>query len=177
VSCKRIQDELSAYLDGQLPDGEKARVREHLATCPRCAAGFEDLKALGRLVDELDGMPVPAGFAERVRRSAETPADRRAAVVRPLAASPPQSIGSLLLGGTLTRIAAVLMVAFGLWVGLSLGGTVGAAGTAAGGAAVSGTAQSSDEEADPLDLPIGSLSAAPAGSLTEVYLAMESDDE
>jgi anti-sigma factor RsiW len=168
VNCKRTTDQLSAYLDGQLPDGEKAQVREHLATCPRCAAELESLKRLEGLVDGLPGLPAPLGFAERVRR---------AAVVRPLPGLQPQSIGSILFGGMLTRVAAVLMVVCGLWMGISLGGTVSSAASAGDGTVVAEETQSSVDDADPLDLPVGSLSAAPVGSLTEVYLAMASGDD
>jgi hypothetical protein len=54
---------------------------------------------------------------------------------------------------------------------------MGGAVSSATAAADTETEQSSVEEADPLDLPVGSLSAAPAGSLTEVFLAMASDEE
>jgi anti-sigma factor RsiW len=168
VSCKRTQDELSAYLDGQLPDDGEERVREHLAVCPRCAAELEGLTRLNGLIDGLEEMPVPAGFAARVRR---------AAVVRPFAAPQPQSIGSILFGGLLTRVAAVLMVVFGLWVGLSMGGAVGSAAGTSDGTAATGVARSSTADADPLDLPVGSLSAAPVGSLTEVYLDISGDGQ
>jgi anti-sigma factor RsiW len=43
MSCERIQDLLSPYLDGELAPAERAEVDAHLAGCPDCA----DL--LGRL--------------------------------------------------------------------------------------------------------------------------------
>jgi len=41
---------LSAYLDGELPAAEAARVQAHLAACPACSAEADELRALGRLM-------------------------------------------------------------------------------------------------------------------------------
>ena len=57
---------LQALLEGDLPQRERARAEEHLASCARCAA---EMEAWSTLFRELDGLPglVPApGFAERV---------------------------------------------------------------------------------------------------------------
>jgi anti-sigma factor RsiW len=37
MSCERIQELLSAYLDGELSPAERAEVDAHLAACPECA--------------------------------------------------------------------------------------------------------------------------------------------
>ena len=37
MSCERIQDLLSPYLDGELAPAERAEVDAHLAACPECA--------------------------------------------------------------------------------------------------------------------------------------------
>ena len=37
MTCKRIEELLSAYLEGELPAGEKAEVDAHLAACRECA--------------------------------------------------------------------------------------------------------------------------------------------
>ena len=41
MSCERIQDLLSPYLDGDLTPGERADVDAHLDACPDCAAERE----------------------------------------------------------------------------------------------------------------------------------------
>jgi predicted anti-sigma-YlaC factor YlaD len=38
MTCQRIEELLSAYLEGELGAGEKAEVDGHLAACPGCAA-------------------------------------------------------------------------------------------------------------------------------------------
>ena len=62
LSAERLQ----AFLDGDLPAGDVARVEEHLAACVRCS---EELASWSVLFEDLDGLPSlapPAGFAERV---------------------------------------------------------------------------------------------------------------
>jgi anti-sigma factor RsiW len=41
---------LSAFLDGELSPAEALRVKDHLASCPACAAEADDLQAVGRLL-------------------------------------------------------------------------------------------------------------------------------
>jgi hypothetical protein len=70
------RERLSAYLDGELPAGERAEVAAHLAACPECAAFLAALSA----VDEAAGaLPAeaPEGYFEafpaRVRSRLEAP--------------------------------------------------------------------------------------------------------
>jgi anti-sigma factor RsiW len=37
----RIQDDFSAYVDGELPAGRRATIDEHLATCIQCRTSLE----------------------------------------------------------------------------------------------------------------------------------------
>ncbi len=51
VDCSEALDDLQRYLDGELPDGDLATIRQHLAACYPCAdrATFEEqLRALIR---------------------------------------------------------------------------------------------------------------------------------
>jgi hypothetical protein len=43
MECRKAQEMLSAYHDGELPEGDRARVSEHLETCPECAAHLESM--------------------------------------------------------------------------------------------------------------------------------------
>ena len=42
------QEELMAYVDGQLPSGQLSKVAEHVQACPDCAAAIADAKRLSR---------------------------------------------------------------------------------------------------------------------------------
>jgi len=68
MTCQEVQRELSNYLDRELPVELCAGMQDHLRTCERCAALFQDMRdivlALGdeRLVD------VPPGYSTRLYR-------------------------------------------------------------------------------------------------------------
>ncbi len=143
MNCEKTTERLGAYLDGELGEQEAAQVQEHLEACPRCAAELEELRRLDRLLSALPGMDAPEGFARRVRRAAERA--RRPARLRPV----------------LARAAAMLVLAAGLWLGY-------AAGNAASRAVTGGAG----EEPSQYDLPADLLSAAPSGSVAELYLGL-----
>jgi anti-sigma factor RsiW len=54
----RLELQLSAYLDGELPPDEMMAVRQHLAQCPSCEAELEALRDTKRLLGRL-GPPEP----------------------------------------------------------------------------------------------------------------------
>ena len=47
MTCRTIAPLLSALVDGQLSEGQAARVREHAGGCVRCGAELEALRTLG----------------------------------------------------------------------------------------------------------------------------------
>ena len=53
LTCREVVELLTDHLEGALAPGERARVEEHLATCPDCTAYVEQLRTtigvLGRL--------------------------------------------------------------------------------------------------------------------------------
>jgi anti-sigma factor RsiW len=61
MTCRGVVELLTDYLEGVLPDLTRARVEEHLATCPDCTTYLEQLRAtigtLGRLREE--DVPAP----------------------------------------------------------------------------------------------------------------------
>jgi anti-sigma factor RsiW len=147
VDCSTTKERLNAYLDGELPPRIVAQVRQHLQTCARCTAELDELKRLNRVLDALQGMEVPEGFARRVV-PAPTPAGARPLVVR-----------------ALNRAAAALVACAGLWVGLTMGASVDPAG--GGGAA----------ELDDLDLQVEAIGAARAESVADAFLAFLGEGE
>lgn len=45
MTCDRLQDLLSPYIDGELDPAVRAEVEAHLAACPKCAGLTERMKA------------------------------------------------------------------------------------------------------------------------------------
>ncbi len=159
MKCRRTCERLNAYLDGELAPHEALAVQEHLRACPRCAAELDELKRLNRALEGQPLIAVPAAFARRVRAAGE---ERRAGPV-PIATSTAR------LNLVLSRVAAVVMVAAGLWVGGLM-----ARGTPTSGV---GAIESDTYEAAEFDLQLNALSAAPPGSVAEVCLAFADQGE
>lgn len=61
MNCKRVESQLSAFLDGELPGSEMLDIRRHLGRCSACAAEVESLRMLKSL---LGGAPEPAPGSE-----------------------------------------------------------------------------------------------------------------
>lgn len=158
MKCKKTSERLNAYLDGELAPDEALAVQEHLRACPQCAAELDGLKQLNQALEAEPGMAVANGFARRVRAVAE---ERHAAPVG-LATSTAR------LHLVLSRIAAVVMVAAGLWVGGLM-----ARSTSQSGLGV----EPETYEVTEFDLQLDPLSATPPGSVAEVYLAFADQGE
>lgn len=54
--CREFVELVTAYLEGTLPDAERARMDAHLAECDGCAGYLEDMR---RLVGSLRETPEP----------------------------------------------------------------------------------------------------------------------
>ena len=78
MNCRRISDQLSAYLDDELSSRDAERVREHLETCPECRRLLDEIR---RTVDALKALPsieAPGDLQPRIMAGvAETPAEPR----------------------------------------------------------------------------------------------------
>ena len=73
-TCEEYESLISDFLDGELSAEDRARVAEHLASCPACQQYFDDLVAMHDAFDRIEEVPVPDGFTERVMaRVRETP--------------------------------------------------------------------------------------------------------
>lgn len=70
-------EELSAYLDGALGDGERASVESHLGDCPDCRARLDELRTVVRTLAAAPKRELPAGYLERLktRHAARTSAE------------------------------------------------------------------------------------------------------
>lgn len=111
------EPELSAYLDGELPEAERSRVEGHLRACPRCAAELRALQRVGNALRRWDAHETryaPShGFRNRVlsrlglsqETSAESGAESRPAVRRPAS----------LVGAAGLAAAAAVLAAVATW--------------------------------------------------------------
>ena len=54
--CREFVELVTAYLEGTLPDAERARMDAHLAECDGCSGYLEDMQ---RLVGSLHELPEP----------------------------------------------------------------------------------------------------------------------
>lgn len=96
-------EQAQALVDRALPDDERARCHEHLASCPDCELLVESYRALSAALDDLDAPAPPPGFTAEVMACIAL-ADRRRAWDRRLA------LGIL---GVATCLAAALLALAG----------------------------------------------------------------
>jgi hypothetical protein len=79
-----VTERLSAYMDGELAEGERAEVDTHLRACPACAGHLEDLRAVEAAARALP-LDVPDGYFEafpaRVRQRLASGRRRRGILV------------------------------------------------------------------------------------------------
>ena len=75
---ERIEEMLSAYIDGELSTAQKARVDAHLAKCEDCARNLRTMRQTVSLLGQLPTVKAPRSFA--IREAQVTP--RRRAGVR-----------------------------------------------------------------------------------------------
>ena len=59
------REQLSAYIDGALPDGERRELESRLAASAELRGALEDLRSVSRAVKDLPQEPLPAGFMTR----------------------------------------------------------------------------------------------------------------
>jgi hypothetical protein len=66
MECAKFLSQLSAYLDGELEEGEKKLVEEHLASCKSCAARFKELKTTVSFLRKTEEVEIPVKFQRRI---------------------------------------------------------------------------------------------------------------
>jgi anti-sigma factor RsiW len=59
-------DRLEAFVEGGLPDGDRAVLESHVLACVRCQAEVEEWRALFAALSDLPRVAPSVGFAERV---------------------------------------------------------------------------------------------------------------
>jgi Putative zinc-finger len=67
-NCRKIQQELSAYLDGELTPSLRADVERHLTSCAQCQQELSEMKTLATGVAALPNLEPAPRFLAEVRR-------------------------------------------------------------------------------------------------------------
>jgi hypothetical protein len=81
ASCSAVGQEMSAYVDGRLPEPEWQRMREHLQRCSKCARRARQVIQLRASLQSLPERRVPPELSLRMRVLASREAARRSRFV------------------------------------------------------------------------------------------------
>ncbi|HEB12930.1 MAG TPA: hypothetical protein ENI11_04565 [Actinobacteria bacterium] len=73
MKCEDIEEQLSAYIDNELPDTEMATVEQHLLRCAACAKSLAQLKRIADMV----GNVAPVSMSKRASKQLETAIEER----------------------------------------------------------------------------------------------------
>ncbi len=68
IDCDRVRDELSNYLEADLPLQLRLRIDKHLQDCDRCAAVYDGVRNVLRLLGDARVIELPEGFSRRLRQ-------------------------------------------------------------------------------------------------------------
>lgn len=70
--CRQFVEDVTAYLEGALPDDVAARVESHLADCPHCREYLRQMRrtvSAARTLAEADVDEMPADVRDRLMRA------------------------------------------------------------------------------------------------------------
>ena len=66
VTCKSFLDEVSDYIDGELPADLRVSLEAHLAKCPNCWVLFDETKRTVEIFQDYSCHPLPQGVKDRL---------------------------------------------------------------------------------------------------------------
>jgi len=66
MNCREVRQELSAYIDGAIPEAMSAEISEHLKGCSECRAALEELRLTVSEIKSLDAVEPPDLLVVRV---------------------------------------------------------------------------------------------------------------
>ena len=69
IDCPEVWRELSNYLEGDIHQELRARMRQHFQRCAHCTAVLDGTNNVMRLVADGRAFALPAGFSDRLRNS------------------------------------------------------------------------------------------------------------
>lgn len=68
TSCAEVRRELSNYIEDEVSPELRARVDQHVTTCPGCKAVYDGVRNLLVLVSTGEIIELPPGFSARLYR-------------------------------------------------------------------------------------------------------------
>jgi predicted anti-sigma-YlaC factor YlaD len=69
LACKELVELVTEYLEGTLPDRERARFGEHLGLCPGCRAYLEQMRQTIRVLGPLSEESIAPRAREELLRA------------------------------------------------------------------------------------------------------------
>jgi hypothetical protein len=66
MQCRRVEENLSAYIDNQLDTEDRIHIEEHLRTCQKCSLSLEELKKTIACVQKLEDVEPPPWLTQKV---------------------------------------------------------------------------------------------------------------
>lgn len=70
--CRQFVEDVTAYLDGALPESVVALIESHLADCPHCREYLNEMRLTvikTRALDDSDADAMPADVRDRLMRA------------------------------------------------------------------------------------------------------------
>jgi anti-sigma factor RsiW len=69
MACQELVEVITDYLEGTLPQSDRARFDAHLATCPGCREYLDQMRALIRLSGSLSARSIAPATRDSLLRS------------------------------------------------------------------------------------------------------------
>jgi anti-sigma factor (TIGR02949 family) len=67
ISCMEVINQLSTYVDHDVPSELREQISQHLAGCKHCSAVFDGMRNVIRLIADERSFELPVGFSVRLR--------------------------------------------------------------------------------------------------------------
>jgi len=125
LDCGTVREELSAYIDNELPSAERREIEQHLQVCMGCFKEYMQLQATSAIMRSLREIEPPPGFNDRVKERLRQ--EEKRGMWQRIARKPWHSLGAA---------AAALLLVIGAWSWFLDGGLARFPGTLSGPPAV-----------------------------------------
>ena len=66
VTCQRVLEELSNFIDGEIDAGLRVQIEDHLKMCKRCTVLHDTLRKVLVIVADERTFELPEGYSERL---------------------------------------------------------------------------------------------------------------